>query len=155
MSGSAAETVLLLLWLLALSASDLRRGTVSARLLAAGGAAGLLLRIMDAVSGTPAGTLFARHLPGLAAGALLLAAARITREAVGYGDGLCFGILAFWLPWEELYTLLLTSLLLCGVTGFLAGLVRKKRVKTLPFLPFVAGACLALRLAGHIGGALP
>lgn len=150
---SAAGTALLILWLSLLSYSDLRRGELPAWLLAAGGTAGLSLRITELASGASAGALAGAYLPGLAAGALLLAAARITREAVGYGDGICFCLLAFWLPWEELFTLLLTSLALCGISGLLAGLIRQKRIKSLPFVPFVLGAFLALRLAALSGGA--
>ncbi len=154
-AGSPAEAVLLGIWLTLLSAEDIRSGRLSLRLLAAGGAAGLLLRAVDCISGVPAGTLCAAYLPGLSAGALLLAAARITRESVGYGDGICIGLMAFWLPWEELLTLLLTALLLCALPGLAVGLIRGRRVKTLPFLPFVAGAYLLLRVFGLIGGALP
>ena len=152
MSG-AAETVLLSVWLIWLAVWDIRRGVLPAVLLAAGGAAGLLLRIIDLAAGTALSALAAAYLPGLAAGGLLLAAARISREAVGYGDGICFCLLAFWLPWEELFTLLLTSLALCGISGLLAGLIRQKRIKSLPFVPFVLGAFLALRLAALSGGA--
>ncbi len=152
MSG-AAETVLLLVWLVLLAAWDIRRGELPAVLLAVGGTAGFLLRIIDLAAGTALPTLAAAYLPGLAAGGLLLAAARISREAVGYGDGICFCLLAFWLPWEELFTLLFTALVFCALPGLAAGLIRGRRVKALPFLPFVAGAYLVLLLGGLFGGA--
>lgn len=143
----AAEAVFLLVWLALLAAWDIRRRELPAWLLAAGGAAGLSLRIIELASGAEPAALAGAYLPGLAAGALLLAVARITREAVGYGDGICFCLLAFWLPWEELFTLLLTALLFCALPGLLIGLIRGRRVKALPFLPFVAGANLVLQLA--------
>ena len=152
MSG-AAESALLLVWLCLLAAWDIRRGELPAVLLAAGGTAGLLLRITDIAAGTALSALAAAYLPGLAAGGLLLAAARISREAVGYGDGICFCLLAFWLPWEELYTLLFTALVLCALPGLAAGLIRGRRLKALPFLPFVAGAYLVLLLLALSGGA--
>lgn len=152
MSG-AAETVLLSVWLIWLAVWDIRRGELPAVLLAAGGAAGLLLRIIDLAAGTALSVLAAAYLPGLAAGGLLLAAARISREAVGYGDGICFCLLAFWLPWEELFTLLFTALVLCALPGLVIGLIRGRRVKALPFLPFAAGAYLVLRLAALSGAA--
>ena len=152
MSG-AAESVLLLVWLCLLAAWDIRRGELPAVLLAAGGTAGLLLRITNLAAGTALSVLAAAYLPGLAAGGLLLAAARISREAVGYGDGICFCLLAFWLPWEELYTLLFTALVLCALPGLAAGLIRGRRLKALPFLPFVAGAYLVLLLLALSGGA--
>ena len=146
MNGTA-EAVLLFVWLALLAAWDIRRRELPARLLAAGGVAGLLLRIIELASVAEPAALAGAYLPGLAAGALLLAAARITREAVGYGDGICFCLLAFWLPWEELFTLLLTALLFCALPGLLIGMIRGRRVKALPFLPFVAGAYLVLQLA--------
>ena len=152
MSG-AAETVLLLVWLSLLAVWDIRHRELPAVLLAAGGAAGLLLRIIDFAAGTALSALAAAYLPGLAAGGLLLAAARISREAVGYGDGICFCLLAFWLPWEELFTLLFTALVLCALPGLVIGLIRGRRVKALPFLPFAAGASLVLRLATLSGAA--
>lgn len=152
MSG-AAETVLLLVWLSLLAVWDIRHRELPAFLLAAGGAAGLLLRIIDLAAGTALSALAAAYLPGLAAGGLLLAAARISREAVGYGDGICFCLLAFWLPWEELFTLLFTALVLCALPGLVIGLIRGRRVKALPFLPFAAGAYLVLRLAALSGAA--
>ena len=152
MSG-AAESALLLVWLCLLAAWDIRRGELPAVLLAAGGTAGLLLRITNLAAGTALSVLAAAYLPGLAAGGLLLAAARISREAVGYGDGICFCLLAFWLPWEELYTLLFTALVLCALPGLAAGLIRGRRLKALPFLPFVAGAYLVLLLLALSGGA--
>ncbi len=152
MSG-AAETVLLLVWLSLLAVWDIRHRELPAFLLAAGGAAGLLLRIIDLAAGTALSALAAAYLPGLAAGGLLLAAARLSREAVGYGDGICFCLLAFWLPWEELFTLLFTALVLCALPGLVIGLIRGRRVKALPFLPFAAGAYLVLRLAALSGAA--
>ena len=152
MSG-AAESALLLVWLCLLAAWDIRRGELPAVLLAAGGTAGLLLRITNLAAGTALSVLAAAYLPGLAAGGLLLAAARISREAVGYGDGICFCLLAFWLPWEELYTLLFTALVLCALPGLAAGLIRGRRLKALPFLPFVAGAYLVLLLLALSGAA--
>ncbi len=152
MSG-ASETVLLLVWLSLLAVWDIRHRELPAFLLAAGGAAGLLLRIIDLAAGTALSALAAAYLPGLAAGGLLLAAARLSREAVGYGDGICFCLLAFWLPWEELFTLLFTALVLCALPGLVIGLIRGRRVKALPFLPFAAGAYLVLRLAALSGAA--
>ena len=143
----AAETVLLLIWLILLAAWDLKRGELPAVLLAAGGTAGILLRVLDLLSGTALHVLAAAYLPGLVAGILLLAAARISREAVGYGDGICFCLFAFWLPWEELFTLLFTALVLCALPGLVMVLIRRRRLKALPFLPFVAAAYLVLRLA--------
>ena len=67
MSG-AAETVLLSVWLIWLAVWDIRRGELPAVLLAAGGAAGLLLRIIDLAAGTALSALAAAYLPGLAAG---------------------------------------------------------------------------------------
>ena len=74
MSG-AAESALLLVWLCLLAAWDIRHGELPAVLLAAGGTAGLLLRIADLAAGTALSAL---------------AAARRSVTETGY-------VFAFWL----------------------------------------------------------
>ena len=154
-AACAAQNILLPAYLLALAALDIRTKRLPAALLFAGGGTGILLRILDLAAGKDAAALCRSYLPGLAAGAFLLAAAALTREAVGYGDGICFCTLAFWLPWGSLITLLMTALFLCAVPGAVIGLIRRRRKIALPFLPFAAGAYLLLALLGAIGEVSP
>ena len=149
------QEILLWLYLLGLSLWDLRRKELPLWLLAAGAAAGMTLRSMSAAAGQNLEELCGTYIPGLAVGALLLAGAKLTREEIGYGDGLCFCTLAFWLPWGDLLTLLLLALLLCGIPGVIVSLIRREKKKSLPFLPFVTGAHLVLRLAEAFAGASP
>ena len=144
----AAQALLLPLYLIWLSVWDIRRGQLPLSLLAAGGGAGLLLRIADLIAGEETAALCGAYLPGTAAGLFLLAAARISKEEIGYGDGICFCTLALWLPWGDLLTLLLTALALCGIPGAIIALIRKTKKIALPFMPFVAAAYLLLVLLG-------
>ncbi len=150
-----AGRILLPLYLVLLSLWDVRTKRLPAALLLAGGGTGILLRILDLAAGKNAAEICQNYLPGLSAGLFLLAAAALTREAVGYGDGICFCTLAFWLPWGSLFTLLITALVLCAVPGTVIGLIRRSRKITLPFLPFAAGAYLLLALLGVLGEASP
>ena len=151
----AVQRVLLPVYLCLLAVWDIRTKKVPAALLIAGGVCGFLLRIADLAAGEEAAELCRAYLPGLAAGALLLLGAAFTRGAVGYGDGLCFCTLSFWLPWGSLFTLLTAAMMLCAVPGTVAALIRRSRKISVPFLPFTAGAYLLLRLAERIGGASP
>ena len=154
-TAAAAERILLPLYLLLLSAWDIKTKKLPAWLLAAGGGTGLVLRILSLAAGENAAALGAAYLPGFAVGALLLAAAAVTREAVGYGDGICFCTLVFWLRWESLLSVMLTALLLCAVPGTAIALFRHRRKILLPFIPFAAAAYLILAAGGVIGAASP
>ena len=151
----AAERVLLPVYLVLLAVWDIRIKKVPAALLAAGGGCGLLLRILAIAGGEAVSGICLAYLPGLGAGALLLTSAALTRGAVGYGDGICFCTLAFWLPWGSLFTLLTAALFLCALPGTIIALVRHTRKISLPFLPFTAAAYLLLLACGMIGEALP
>ena len=143
-----AQAVLLAVYLLCLSVWDIRRGELPLLVLAVGGGTGLLLRLWDALTGSGLPALCGTYLPGAAVGLSLLAAARLTQEEIGYGDGICFCTLALWLPWGDLFTLLMAALALCGIPGLVISLIRKQRKIALPFLPFVTAAYLLMCLAG-------
>ena len=83
-------------------------------------------------------------LPGLAGvtiGLLLLAAAFVSRQKVGYGDGLVFVVCGLYLGFWESFSLLFMSLVLCALGGLALMLIGKiKKGQTLPFVPFVMAA---------------
>lgn len=83
-------------------------------------------------------------LPGLAGvtiGLLLLAAAFVSRQKVGYGDGLVFVVCGLYLGFWENFSLLFMSLVLCALGGLGLMLIGKiKKGQTLPFVPFVTAA---------------
>lgn len=132
----------LLLFLFAGAVQDVQKQEIPVLLLAGGFGAGLLLRILSG-SGDAA-ALFAGCLPGL----LLLAAAFLSGEAVGYGDGgmlICTGM---YLTLSENLMLMVMSLFLAaGGAGILLFTKKIKRRESLPFLPFLLGGYVLL-LAG-------
>ena len=102
-----------------------------------------LLRSGQAPAEMLKGILFAL-LPG--AGLILIG--KITRGAVGLGDGLCFMSFGFWWEGEQVFSLLFLSLCLLGCTGlFLICFRNGKRDLKLPFGPFIlAGGVLETAL---------
>ena len=127
----------LLLLLFAGAARDIEKREIPLYLPVIGLATGLLFRALSGFGN--ATVLAAGCLPGL----VLLAAGYLSKEAVGYGDGvmvLCAGI---FLPFSETLMLTILSLLLAaGGAGILLLAKKMKRKETLPFLPFL--------LAGYV-----
>lgn len=88
-------------------------------------------------------------LSGGAVGLVFLVVGKITREALGYGDGVLIGILGIYLGIWDLLCLLLTAFFLAAL--YAAGLltVRKFRKKTaFPFVPFLGMAYIFMLVAG-------
>lgn len=133
-----------------LAREDCKSGTFYLRTLLAGGLCGLLLRMAEVIRQTAAAAdilpgMFFSLLPGL--GLLLLG--KMSRGAVGSGDGLCFLSFAFWWSGEQVFSLLLLSLSILGCTGlFLICFRKRDRGLRLPFGPFIlAAACVQLILS--------
>ena len=113
------------------------------------GLTGLGLRAAEAVSGGSLRLYLISYAPGLIPAVLLIAAAAVTRGAVGTGDGLTLLALSFWLTAGRLLTVLLLGLFLTGAAGAVLMLLRKAGKKTgLPFLPFLAAGLLIMVIGG-------
>ena len=136
----------LFLYIGLLAWEDYKSGHVSLPLLVAGSLVGLGFQLFYTWQGNSlAAVLQARGL-ALVWGGLLLLSAKLSREAIGTGDALCFLSFAFWLDMGQVFILLLLSLLLSACAGiFLMGLHKKGRKDSLPLLPFVwISLCLYL-----------
>ena len=84
---------------------------------------------------------FLTGLAGVSIGLLLLGAAFVSRQKVGYGDGLVFMVCGLYLGFWENFSLLFMSLVLCALGGLFLMLIGKiKKGQTLPFIPFVMAA---------------
>ncbi len=82
-------------------------------------------------------------LPGL----LLLLTAKLSRQAVGYGDGLVFIAAGTFLGLFATLFLALFSLILSALAGAFLMIFKKYHGKdTMPFLPFVLGGYICLLL---------
>ena len=125
---------------------DYKSGRVSLLLLLAGSLVGLGFQFIHIQQGSSlVGVLQARGL-ALIWGCLLLLLAKLSREAIGTGDALCFLSFAFWLDMGQMFILLLLSLLFSACAGILLiGLHKKGRKDSLPLMPFVwVSLCLYL-----------
>lgn len=82
-------------------------------------------------------------LAGISVGVMLLLFSYFTKESIGYGDGCLFMMTGIFLGFWENLCLLFLSCIFAGVTAaFFLLLKRKKKEDRLPFVPFVALACV-------------
>jgi leader peptidase (prepilin peptidase)/N-methyltransferase len=128
---------------------DRRSGTFRFGTILSGTLCGLLLRTACLLrSGQAPAEMLKGILFALLPGAGLILVGKITRGAVGLGDGLCFMSFGFWWEGEQVFSLLFLSLCLLGCTGlFLICFRNGKRDLKLPFGPFIlAGGVLETAL---------
>lgn len=124
---------------------DLKTGSVSLLLIVSGALAGLGFLGLELMQGGSLQGSLAAHGPALFWGLLLLLAARLSRGAVGKGDGLCFLSFACWWNYIQLFMLLFLSLLFSALFGTLLILCKRKdRKASLPLMPFLWGAAWLL-----------
>ncbi len=75
---------------------------------------------------------------GVLIGLILLGYAFITKESIGYGDGVLFICVGLYVGLSQNLRLLFFSLLLAAVAGGIYTLVKKKSIKTkIPFVPCI------------------
>ena len=124
--------ILLLVWN---ARQDLRQHEVSIPSLGIFAAAGILVNLLLKYQSS------LELLTGIGSGVFVLAAAAVTRGAIGFGDGLLLCVTGIYLGGSENMQLLMAGLLLCAlVLG--AGLILGKAgwKQQFPFVPFL---CLA------------
>ena len=77
-------------------------------------------------------------LGGILVGCLFLVFGKLSREAIGYGDGLSFLILGIFVGWESLLGILFLAFFLSGIYGGWRMIWhREKFSDEIPFLPFL------------------
>lgn len=84
---------------------------------------------------------------GVVIGCVMLAAARISDEAIGYGDGAAVIVIGIWMGFYHTVEVLLTGLTMAAV--FSAILLLSKRAgrkKSIPFIPFLFAAYILFRM---------
>lgn len=105
------------------------------------GAAGIFLQSGTGLEGLK------EALFGMVPGVLLLLVAKLSREAVGYGDGFLVTAAGIYAGLQKTFELLLGAVIAAAVYGTLMLVRRKADRKTeLPFVPFV--------LFSYVGGML-
>ena len=131
---------LLGVYLLLCSMQDIRKKQISIGLLVAGLLAAVVCRLYT----NTGGWLYA-VIPGLS----LLLFARVTRESIGYGDGMMLLTAGIFLGAKRTVALLWVALLLAAVFSLTALLAKRcGRKSTYPFAPFLLAAWILMRIGG-------
>ena len=82
---------------------------------------------------------------GIGIGVALLLLAKVTNEAIGYGDGMVVIVVGLWKGFFQTVELLLISLMIAALYSILLLVVKKVGKKhTMPFIPFLFIADLLL-----------
>lgn len=77
------------------------------------------------------------HLSGIIPGLLLMMMSKITRGAIGMGDGIMFSVAGIYIGFNEAVNLFYVSIFLCSiVSGILLIVGRHSGKDRLPFAPF-------------------
>lgn len=88
-----------------------------------------------------------QFVPGLSA----LLIARISREGIGYGDGLVILCLGCYLPPPQLAELCMIAITFAGLVALVLLVGRRRgRKETLPFVPFLLAGYLIVLLSGGV-----
>lgn len=116
---------------------DLRKHRISILLTAGIFLAAVILRIWRGE--------YAALAAGILPGVLLLGLSWITKESLGYGDGLVQSVLGALLGWKKALEILLGAFFLAAIFSAAAlAAHRLGRKSELPFLPFIMSAYLVL-----------
>lgn len=120
------------IFLLICSVSDLRTKQVSVPIITIFAAAGIIFQLI-------CGSLdFWQWMTGCLMGIGIVGIGWITREAIGYGDGLSAAVLGIWLGiFTAIEILFLGLLLSAGVSAVLITVKKAGRKYRIPFLPFI------------------
>lgn len=77
-------------------------------------------------------------LGGFAVGIFVIVLGFLTKEAIGFGDGLLLGVIGIWLGFRETLQILVIGLILCAViTGVLVLGKRIPGEERIPLVPFL------------------
>ena len=125
---------ILLLYLGAASAADLKKKTISIPWAVCGICTGVILKCIEGAGISGAAVAVVGVVPGL----FLLAVAWITREKVGYGDGLVIMVCGAFLGLSGGMSCLMTALFFSAMASLYLLIIKKcGRKKELPFVPFI------------------
>lgn len=133
--------LVLLLFLAGAAIMDVREQKIPLVYIAGGFAAGVILQLITREM------KFYEVAGGCLLGGTLVLAAFLSRQEIGYGDGLMFAATGGFLGFVRNLTLMLTSFLLVFLCAGILLILKKKRHFRIPFVPFVfAGFLLILVL---------
>lgn len=134
------RSVILLAGLAVIAVEDLYRKEISTIWPVIMGIAGVLLSVAAGEWNER------RFLLGFIPGILVLSAAWLTNETIGYGDGLVILCLGCFLTGREIMDLCVAAITLAGITAlFLLVIMRKGRKTEIPFVPFLFAGCIIIK----------
>ena len=114
---------------------DIRKKELPWPVFAAAGLTSAICMIKSAMGG---GDWYAAPLLSLIPGAALLALAFLSRESMGYGDGLFAMSVGPVFGMETMFLGIFAAFFLCGITSVILLVFRKAdRKSSLPFIPFL------------------
>jgi len=88
-------------------------------------------------------------LGGLGVGALLILMGKISRQAVGFGDGIIFLVTGLYLGFVRNLVLLLYGLVICALASIIFLVIRKFKMKDkIPFAPFILTSFIMMLIMG-------
>jgi leader peptidase (prepilin peptidase)/N-methyltransferase len=127
--------ILVLLFLALCAYCDLKALQIPVRLVASFGFVSVVLCYGG--GGFANGEFLLRLVPGV----VFLLLAFLTREAVGYGDGLVLLPVCLLLEMKAIMVLVMLALLLCAIISLIIMILKKGGRQTrLPFMPFLLAA---------------
>lgn len=130
-----------LLFLGIASCMDLKDQTLSVRFLKIFGGIGILCNLFFLDQN------ITEILTGILPGAVVFAAAKFSKEAVGYGDALMILILGIFEGGYGVVPVLFTAFFAAGVYGLFRVVIIHRSVKdTMPFVPFLFLAFMGVKL---------
>ncbi len=89
---------------------------------------------------------------GVLLGAAFMLLSWVTKEAIGYGDGILIAGIGAWSGFGFTASAVVISLLLAGIVGVVVQIVKKRRKIRLPYAPFLGTVCLTGGVLLQIGG---
>lgn len=99
-----------------------------------GGGVGVVFSIMEHREWT---SLFVACVPGV----ISLMFSWLTKEVIGYGDGIVFVVMGTYMPLSQLLSIGMIAFGLAGIVAFILLVVYRKNGKEeIPFIPFLAVA---------------
>lgn len=85
-------------------------------------------------------------------GVIALLFAKVSRETIGYGDGVLFLVMGMYMSWEEVLEIVILAFGIAGVCALILIVVfQKKRNYQIPFVPFLAASYLLCLEIGGMG----
>lgn len=119
------------------SITDIKYKKVIMELTLAGIGVGVICLLFDVVRETFEYEQLLALLPGI----VCLIMGRITKEAIGYGDGMIFLMLGFFYEWECLCMIGMRACILAAIAALICLIIlHKNRKYELPFVPFLTFA---------------